>query len=544
MRERYARRRLGFGRLAGASALCLVLAAVTSGQDGPRARLGVSATPPPDNAPKQPEPLGPPSAAWPAARDDDVTANAIPINLPTALRLAQTSNLEIAQAREVVNRARAGLDRARVLLLPTINLGSTYVDHEGNIQRTEGNVIKANRDSLFVGGGPSAVVGFSEAIFTPLVAEQVLSASNAGFQRVTNDTLLAVADAYFGVLRARRRLARVDATLDFLASDRPAATRAGSKGLLAVVEAMYKAGAAEALKSEVERVRVEVLRRQEERAAAIQDLRVATAELARLVRLDPALPLWPIEDFRTPLDIPGPWFEQPVEELVRTALENRPELAENQALVQAAVERVRTARWRPVLPNLILNYNWGDFGGGPDPNPPILQGGRLVAQPGFGPSGRIRHMNTRSDFDVTLVWRLQNLGFGNRAEVRENEALARQATLRHMQVQDIVATQVVQVYEWVRGWRERVDYSRSALFDAAGKPAGPVFQSLRLNFERVRTVEKTRALEVLDSIRGLNDTLEAYGQATTDYERARFRMLIALGLSPEEILGRLTQPGP
>ena len=36
------------------------------------------------------------------------------------------------------------------------------------------------------------------------------------------------------------------------------------------------------------------------------------------------------------------------EELVRQALRNRPELAENEALVQAAVERVRAARFRPL----------------------------------------------------------------------------------------------------------------------------------------------------------------------------------------------------
>ena len=60
---------------------------------------------------------------------------------------------------------------------------------------------------------------------------------------------------------------------------------------------MQKAGLAEALKAEVYRVQVEVLRRQEERTAAQQEFRVATAELARLLRLDPATPLWPIEDF-------------------------------------------------------------------------------------------------------------------------------------------------------------------------------------------------------------------------------------------------------
>ena len=53
-------------------------------------------------------------------------------------------------------------------------------------------------------------------------------------------------------------------------------------GLLPVVESFSKAGAAVALRAEVERVRVEVLRRQEERVAAVQDFLVASAELSRL----------------------------------------------------------------------------------------------------------------------------------------------------------------------------------------------------------------------------------------------------------------------
>jgi outer membrane protein TolC len=477
-------------------------------------------------------------------------ARMLPINLGAALRLAGTNNLDIAQAREVVNQAQALFERARVQLLPSLNLGSTYSSHEGNISKTEGNIIKANRDSLFVGGGPSITVGLADALLAPLVAQQTRTATQAGLRRVHNDTLLAVAEAYFAVLRARRRLARVEATLDLLVSNQPAAARGGSKGLLPVVEAMQKAGAAEALKAEVHRVQVEVLRRQEERTAALQDFRVAVAELARLLRLDPELPLWPVEDFRMPLELPGPSYNQPVEELVRLALNNRPEIAESQALVQAAVERVRTAKYRPLLPNLVLNYNWGDYGGGPDLNSPILQPGakptdppKLVTQPGFGPSGQLHHVSTRTDFDVTLLWRLQNFGLGNYTEIREQEALARQIRLRQIQLQDRVATEVVQVYELVKGWAERVVTTRSALFDPAGRPTGPVFEAIRLNFQRVREAG-TRPLEVLDSIRGLSDLLEAYGQAVTDYERARFRLVIALGWPPEEIISRIAGPPP
>jgi outer membrane protein TolC len=532
--------------------VCLLLATANvlgQGPDSPQAakpRLGVSAEltewmvqeARPANAKSPPEKI----EILPPPQMDRLFGESpvYPITLTTALRMSLTSDLDIAQAREFVNVVGAQLTKANVLWMPNVNLGSQYTQHEGNIAKTEGNIIKANKDALFAGGGPSLTMSFADALFTPLVAQQVSAASRAALQRVNQDTLLAVTDAYEAVLRARRRLARVDAVLEFLTANVPAPSRSDSKGLLPVVEVMEKAGAAEVIKAEVYRVQVEVLRRREERAAALQEFRVANAELARLLRLDPQLVLWPIEDFRKPLDISGPWYGQPVDELVLVALNNRPELAENQALVQAAVERVRLARYRPLMPNLIVNYSYGGYGGSPDPNPNVIVAGKSVPQPGFGPSGSILHFGNRSDFDVALVWTFKNMGMGNRAEIREQEAQMRQVALRRAQVEERVVAQVVQADELLRGWEERMRFTRSALFDSAGKPAGPVFESLRLNFDRIRRVEKTRPLEVLDSIRGLNDTLEAYGQAVTDYERSRIRLLIVLGLPPEEILARLT----
>jgi outer membrane protein TolC len=456
----------------------------------------------------------------------------LPIDFATALRLAGTNNLDIAWAREVVTQSEIVLRRVQLTILPNVNIGSTYFKHEGQIAKTEGNIITVNKDALFVGGGPSVSLSFADAIFAPLVARQAAQASQAGARRVVNDTLLVVSEAYFAMLRARRKLARAEVALEYLTADKGSPLRAGSKGLLPVVEAMYQAGAAEALKAEVARVQVEVLRRQEDRTAARQEFEVAVAELARLLRLDPATPLWPLEDFRVPLEWEGPWFKQALDQQVQTALLNRPELAENQFLVQAAVERVRTARFRPLFPYLVANYAWGDFGGGPDPN----------RKGGFGPSGLILHMNTRDDFDIGLIWRLQNLGFGNCAEVRENQSLVRQANLRQLQLQDQVVTQVVQTNELIKAWQERVTITRSALFDKAGKPEGPVFEAIRQNFTRIREEPRTRPLEVLDSIRSLSDMLEAYGQALTDYERWRFRLMIALGMPPEEIVRTVASP--
>jgi outer membrane protein TolC len=465
--------------------------------------------------------------------------------------LTLTSNLDIAQARQVVNQARARLQGAQAAVLPNFNLGTAYNEHEGNISKTEGNIIKANRDSLFAGGGPSMTFQVTDALFLPLVARQIVAATAAGRQRVTNDTLLLVADAYFAILRARRRIARINETLEFLTSEQPADARAQSKGMLPLVRDVVELGGKEALRSDLARVEVEVLRRREELAAAVQDWYVATAELARLLRLDPETPLEPIEDFRYPMPLTGDaWSDRPLDELVQIALMNRPEVAENRALVQAAVERVRAAKFRPFLPNFALNYAWGDYGGGPNPNPslilpPATKGGpvRVVTQPGFGPSGQIHHFAPRTDLDVSVFWKLQNMGFGNLAEKREQEALRRQATLRQLQVQDRVVTDVVQTQEQVQGSRQRLDITRTALFDAAGAPTGPVFRSLRLNFERIKGGEG-RPLEALDSIRGLSDTLEAYGQDVTDYERGRFRLLIALGLPAAGVIDPSKMPLP
>ena len=79
-----------------------------------------------------------------------------------------------------------------MLLLPTVGIGSTYFKHEGHIAKTEGNIIKANKDALFVGLGPSVSISFADAIFAPLVARQGNRVTQAGERRVHSETLLAV----------------------------------------------------------------------------------------------------------------------------------------------------------------------------------------------------------------------------------------------------------------------------------------------------------------------------------------------------------------
>src|ERR1051326_8967515 len=64
----------------------------------------------------------------------------LPINLPTALQLAQVRALDITVAAERVRLAAAQFDRAKVLWLPTILLGGDYFRHDGEIQSVEGRI--------------------------------------------------------------------------------------------------------------------------------------------------------------------------------------------------------------------------------------------------------------------------------------------------------------------------------------------------------------------------------------------------------------------
>jgi len=455
---------------------------------------------------------------------------AIGVTLPDVLRLAFVSNLDIEQARLVVERARATRLRARSTMLPNLNLGSTYVHHEGQIQRTEGNVITVNRDSLFAGGGPSLSTNLGVALFAPHEAQRILDASRFGQVRVTNNTLLAVADAYFEVLRARRRLARADETLEFLTSEQGSTLRADSKGLLPLIRDFKIAGAKGGLPSDLARVETDVARQRDDRESVLSALRQTSAALAYLLNVDPTGLLLPLEDFRWPLRLPGDeWVNRPIEDLVTFALQNRPEISENGALVEAALVRFRSAQWRPLVPNVVVNYNWGGFGGGPD----------LIRRPNgttfFAHSGNINNFDTRTDFDVSLIWRLDNMGLGNLAEQRDTRLQYQQARVQQQQAINQVITQVVIAQEQVLRNRDRVRTLQAALFDEKGNPGGSTYRSIRLNFLRIRAGEGF-PLEVLDAIRRLSDVLEAYANALTEYDRARIRLLITLGVPPQTML--------
>ena len=127
-----------------------------------------------------------------------------PINLATALRLADARPLIVAAAQAGVWVAEAQLTRAKVLWVPTLNIGFDYIRHDGGGPDFNKGIMTAPSVNFFYGGvGMWGTISTTDAIFQPLVARQYLNSRQWDIQTAKNDALLQTANAYFTVHQYR-----------------------------------------------------------------------------------------------------------------------------------------------------------------------------------------------------------------------------------------------------------------------------------------------------------------------------------------------------
>jgi outer membrane protein TolC len=436
----------------------------------------------------------------------------LPINLPTALQLANTQAIDVAVASERIQVAAAQLQRARALWLPTILWGTDYFRHDGRIQDVAGNNIDTSKSSFLFGAGPYAVFALTDAFFEPLAARQVARSREAAFQAANNDTMLVVANAYFNIQQARGDLAGAEDTVR------------RSEELMRRVEGL----AAEIIPQvEAIRVRAELSRRRQTVSQARDRWRIAASELQRILRLEPAALIEPVESPHLAVTLIS--LDTVVDDLISVALLNRPELEAQQALVEATLQRLRQERLRPLVPSVLLR-------GVSTPVTGTLAGGDF----GAGRNSSLDRFGARSDFDIQILWQLENLGFGNRARVNERRAENQVAILELFKIQDRVAAEVVQAYELARSAAGRIKDAEAELHDAV--------ESATKNFEALgqfKTAPGTklnvliiRPQEVVAAIQALGQAYEDYYGAVADYNRAQFQLYRALGHPSQLVIGK------
>jgi outer membrane protein TolC len=424
----------------------------------------------------------------------------LPINLATALRLADARPLVIEAARAAVETEYGLYEQARVLWLPTANLGVDYQRHDGALQNfLNATTIIGPRNQFLVGGGAQAVFALTDAIFAPLAERQLVRARNLEIQTAKNDALLAVAVAYFDVQQARGRLA---GTLDAVVRARELVRRVNAlgRGLAPQIE--------------VERVNTLLANLQQQAESNRQDWLTSSATLTRVLRLDPAAVVTPLEPPHLQVTLISP--KETVDALIPVGLTNRPELATQQAVVQATLVRLRQERMRPLIPSLVLQSNatpTADLGAG-----------------AYG-TGRnsLNHWAGRSDWDAEVIWQFKNLGFGNRGLVTQRRGEQRQALVELFRIQDLVAAEVAQAHAGVRTAAARVRQAEAELKAALASYEG----NLKGLSQTVRAGELlvlvNRPQEVVAALQQLEQAYLDYYTSANDYNRAQFQLYRAMG---------------
>ena len=440
--------------------------------------------------------------------------NARPIDLGTALRLANVENPELNLARQLVVESAALRMLAAAQILPSLNVGTNYDGHQGNLQQSNGNILSVNRSSVYVGAGANAIaagtVSIPGLVLTGNIAQGVYGyltarpgrppavvrlARGAGTRRSLRVTL-----AYSELVRAEGGLAVANQNRDEARE-------------VARLTAQYSV-TGEGRKADADRAATQLARRQALVQEAEGQVIVASANLCRELNLDPSVRLHPTDAFIVPLPIvPDP---MPLPELIALGLLNRPELAERQAAIRAALMQLEGSQALPFSPTVLIGLSAGGFGGGSN-----------LVQPIFGGFGG------RGDVDALAYWTIQNLGVGNVAMIRTARAELLAQRYREIGMLNIVRAEVAQAYA-----RSHARFAQIGTYDAAVRSGvdGSREEYIRIRERGARTA---LPIELLNNFDLLADARRSYLDAIVDYNRSQFELFVALGQPPAASLAHV-----
>lgn len=450
-------------------------------------------------APATPDIPSPPSAtSFPTAG-----GKPYPINLLAAMKLGNVRGLDIELASRRLQVAAAQLRGANVLWLPNLIVGTDYFRHDGRIQDIQGNVFDTSKQGFMVGGAPYLVFSLADAIFSPLAIRQKVRARQAEVQTAANDTLVAVTQAYFNVQQSRGQFAGALEAFRY------------TEDLMRRLDKLAP-GLTPAL--EINRSRVLAAAIRQARLQSENNWRTASAELLRVLYLDPTLVVEPVEPPHLRVTLLP--LEKPVDNLIAVALTNRPELASQQALVQASLRLLQQEKLRPLVPSILLR----GF------STPVV-GSLGVGLFGGGLNSSLNNFGVRQDWDLQMLWTLQNFGLGNRALVKQRAAENRVALTELFRVQDRVAAEVVQAYSLAQTAEGRIREAETELKEAqelVRQDLAALGQTQRIG-EGGPIQLLVRPLEVVAAVQMLQQAYADYYTSIADYNRAQFQLYRALG---------------
>jgi outer membrane protein TolC len=440
------------------------------------------------------------------------------VDLNCVLRLAGVNNPDILLARQRIASAIAMRLFAYAQALPSLNAGTNYDDHTGPVQQSDGNILKVNRQALYVGSGSGVIAAGTVNVpgillagnpglilFEALAARQMVRVRQFESLAVRNQIFLQVANGYMELLRAEAHLAIA------------LRNREDAHDIARVILANARRGRER--DADANRASSEYLLRINDVVEAERNVLVASAQLAKLLNLPPSIQLHGIDGWV----VPTPLVPQqtPMSALLLIAINQRPELAARRAAIRAATNELRAAQVLPLTPTLWAGFSAGTFGGGSD----------LVAQ-GFGgfKAPYFGNFAPRDDVDAILYWTAQNLGIGNWAQIRLRQSERQIANLELVRDLNMVRNDVARAYAGIHARWAQIDIARNTVLVAQ--------KGYEQDYETTFQVRGVLPIELLNNFKLLAQGRHNYLDSVVEYDEAQFSLFVALGQPPADMLAR------
>jgi outer membrane protein len=377
------------------------------------------APPPAAEPPAGPVPQGAPPPAVPAPGQV--------LSLPAAIDLALRLNPTLRSGDEGRRAAQARVPQAQSGYYPRIDVtgaGGSSKAFSSSLDRS----IRSDSTS-FVVQGRQLIYDFGKTSALVDEARAGVRLSDAELERLREEVVLNVRQAYFTLVRARRLTRVAEAAV------------ARAELNLRSARGFFDVGTRP--KSDVTRAEVDVANARVDLIRARNAVRLAEASLANAMGLEA----------RTPLDVEDVLDYEPVlldpVALLSEALGNRPELAQFRARLEAARAQLAGARAR-FWPDLNLNGTYGTSSGD------ALVGVGGFAVPAFGEEWSIA---------ATLSWNLFE-GFFTTSRIRETTALVEVARANYDAFELQVRLEVEQAYISLVEASERIVATEKAVESA------------------------------------------------------------------------------
>jgi len=414
-----------------------------------------------------------------------VNTNALPIDLPTTLRLVGARNLDIQIARENLNEAQAKHQSAVEQFFPWVAPGIGYHRRDGVAQASPSGIISdAHYQSYAPGATAVAQWNLGNAIYTTLAARQLVKASDQALETERQDATLTAARGYFDLVKAKALVGVVSEAIQISQDYQQQLHEAVAAGI--------------AFKGDELRVQTQTEHSQISLQQALEQQRAAAVNLAQVLHLDSRVDLVPLDTGLVSLTLSP--TNAAMDELVLQAMQNRPELKRSQAVLTATRDDKNGAVYGPLIPSVGAQVFGGGLGGGPDGRPDTFDG--------------------MADYTVSLSWQIGPDGLFDSGRIKASKARLAASQLAESKLKDAITSQVVDALVAVNSTTIQIQLAEQNLNTAS--------EALRLTQQRKQSGVGI-VLEDIQAQQALTQARSDYVTALAEYNKAQYALRRAIG---------------